>query len=48
MATTVIRSVLFGDEADPTVGDLLIRDGRIVERGVDLDVTGHRYVRAAR
>ena len=38
MATTVIRTVLFGDESDPTVGDLLIRDGRIVERGVDLVV----------
>ncbi|MEI6626085.1 MAG: dihydroorotase family protein [Thermoleophilia bacterium] len=39
MATTVIRTVLFGDEADPSVGDLLIRDGRIVARGVDLAVT---------
>ena len=39
MATIVIRTVLFGDESEPTVGDLLIRDGRIVARGVDLAVT---------
>ena len=39
MATIVIRTVLFGDEPEPTVGDLLIRDGRIVARGVDLSVS---------
>jgi dihydroorotase-like cyclic amidohydrolase len=39
MATIVIRTVLFGDESEPTVGDLLIRDGRIVARGIDLAVT---------
>lgn len=38
MASIIIRTVLFGDEPEPTVGDLLIRDGRIVERSPHVEV----------